>query len=452
MKASAGPLRLVPQPLAKAFGRRLPIARSRLERSRRARLVRPTTENVRRLPLYVQRFDRAVADAYLEQIGDVSRPSTRAGCVNGARPCPWVSCRHHLYLDIDASNGSIKRNFPDIEPHEMSASCSLDIADEGGAQLEIVGDAMNITRERARQIEVKALGRVQKRAQLGPLRDYAEGRVPTNVKTGSVGAWGEVVQAPIAEEAPESEIDESPRKIWDLQREETSGRVSAASMAVFRSYMNDSIVNGFEAVDSVARERLAAVEERMSTVPLERVSLAGEDFEEDEHGVDRAEPRRERASSAQTLPQPAASAAPTEKRMPESRIEEVFALVAKGVTRTAEIADQIGIHKNVINRYLRALSEAGRVETTGAGRTTAYHVKGKAPAPTTPSGAKAPRAAKPKKKTATAMVHVPKVKDLEAAPASSGARFTLRYFEAHVDCASAQDVAQLLAALKGVFS
>jgi len=81
------------------------------------------------------------------------RPKTRDECKGGARPCPHVSCKHHLYLDVNPKNGSIKFNFPDLEPHEMVQSCALDVADQGGLTLEEVGQHLNLTRERVRQLE-----------------------------------------------------------------------------------------------------------------------------------------------------------------------------------------------------------------------------------------------------------------------------------------------------------
>lgn len=80
------------------------------------------------------------------------RPETRDQCAQGMRPCPYVSCKHHLYLDV-TEIGSIQFNFPDLEVWDMDESCALDVADKGGAVLEQVGEALNITRERARQIE-----------------------------------------------------------------------------------------------------------------------------------------------------------------------------------------------------------------------------------------------------------------------------------------------------------
>ncbi len=85
------------------------------------------------------------------------RPKTRADCASVPRPCPFVGCRHHLYLDINEQTGSLKVNRPGIPPAELTESCSLDVADRGEATLREVGLLMNITRERARQIEVRGL-------------------------------------------------------------------------------------------------------------------------------------------------------------------------------------------------------------------------------------------------------------------------------------------------------
>ena len=88
---------------------------------------------------------------------DIPRPTTREQCREDVRPCPWVACKHHLYLDINPETGSIKINFPDLEPWEMQNTCALDVAERGGITLEEVGEIMNLTRERIRQVEVRGL-------------------------------------------------------------------------------------------------------------------------------------------------------------------------------------------------------------------------------------------------------------------------------------------------------
>jgi len=88
---------------------------------------------------------------------DIPRPTNREECRGEQRPCPWVACKHHLYLDINPETGSIKINFPDLEPWELKHTCALDVAERGGITLEEVGEIMNLTRERIRQVEVRGL-------------------------------------------------------------------------------------------------------------------------------------------------------------------------------------------------------------------------------------------------------------------------------------------------------
>lgn len=92
---------------------------------------------------------------------EAARPRMRAECVGGLRPCPFVACKHNLYLDINAETGSIKFNYPDLEPGDLAESCSLDVAERGGHTLEVVGSLLCITRERTRQIEVRAMMRLK---------------------------------------------------------------------------------------------------------------------------------------------------------------------------------------------------------------------------------------------------------------------------------------------------
>jgi len=87
----------------------------------------------------------------------IRRPRTRSDCYGFARPCGFVGCRHHLYLEVNPETGTIKLNRPDLAPEELKESCSLDVAERGGLTLEEVGEITNLTRERVRQIEVGAL-------------------------------------------------------------------------------------------------------------------------------------------------------------------------------------------------------------------------------------------------------------------------------------------------------
>ncbi len=105
-----------------------------------------------------------------ERAGDVveveayDRPKHRSECVSAPRPCLYVACKHHLYLDVNPETGSIKLNFPDKEPWELEETCALDVAERGGVTLEEVGDILNLTRERVRQVEVTGLTKMREQS------------------------------------------------------------------------------------------------------------------------------------------------------------------------------------------------------------------------------------------------------------------------------------------------
>lgn len=142
----------------------------------------------------------------LEADGPYWRPKTRGDCAKVPRPCPYVACSKNLYLDT-SETGSIILNFPHLEPGQMPAdrSCSLDLADRGPMTLEEIAVVTNLTRERIRQVELKALIRrarpaaislglgpedaaaVGARRQVSPGADLeetgVEGAVPSDVAT-----------------------------------------------------------------------------------------------------------------------------------------------------------------------------------------------------------------------------------------------------------------------------
>ncbi len=112
-----------------------------------------------------------VIDPEVEEIireVEAQRPRNRADCAAGPRPCMFISCKHHLYLDVNPATGSIKLNFPDKEIWEMAETCALDVADRGGITLEEVGAIMNLTRERIRQVETRGLLKLRAMAEDEP--------------------------------------------------------------------------------------------------------------------------------------------------------------------------------------------------------------------------------------------------------------------------------------------
>lgn len=138
-------------------------------RSRRKRAVRARTISVKRMTKRELEIGRLL---YPED--DYNKPRVRNACMGGARPCPYVSCKHHLYVDVSPRTGAIKLNFPDLEVWEMGDSCALDVADRGGTTLEDVGAIMNLTRERIRQVEVKALAKLEALRDMSALRDFVD--------------------------------------------------------------------------------------------------------------------------------------------------------------------------------------------------------------------------------------------------------------------------------------
>ena len=146
-----------------------------------AEVVAPAapTPRVRALTISMERLSkRELERGRLEWPNEGhERPRSRAECLHGQhaeRPCPFVSCKHHLYLDVNDRTGSIKVNFPVAEVWDMPDTCTLDIADRGGITLEEVGEIMNLTRERIRQLETRGLAKLRALGEMAALSDYCD--------------------------------------------------------------------------------------------------------------------------------------------------------------------------------------------------------------------------------------------------------------------------------------
>lgn len=149
--------------------RRLPIVAEdrpgvvRAEPCERSPRVRAHTVSVKRLSK--RELERGAAE-YPEQPGrDYLRPRTFEECesvgLGDITPCPFVSCKHHLYLDVNPRTGSIKLNFPGHEVDELPATCSKRVADAGGVTLDAVATVINTSRERVRQIESRIIAKLK---------------------------------------------------------------------------------------------------------------------------------------------------------------------------------------------------------------------------------------------------------------------------------------------------
>jgi len=90
---------------------------------------------------------------------------TRGDCTELAlgtaqNPCPHVRCKYHLAIEVSARTSNVVLVYGSDDPSDWVETCALHVCDLGGATLEQVGAAHNVTRERARQIESKAIARV----------------------------------------------------------------------------------------------------------------------------------------------------------------------------------------------------------------------------------------------------------------------------------------------------
>ncbi|RTL06485.1 hypothetical protein EKK58_05210 [Candidatus Dependentiae bacterium] len=133
-------------------------------RSRRKRHTRPSTLSMLRVT------KQKLAQWRKDEPDDGRRrlPLERNECRGGERPCGYISCKWHLFIDVDPRRGSIKFNFPDLFDDDgtpllddMAETCALDVRDRGGDTLEAVAAQMNITRERIRQIQNAALRKLR---------------------------------------------------------------------------------------------------------------------------------------------------------------------------------------------------------------------------------------------------------------------------------------------------
>ena len=92
-------------------------------------------------------------------------PATRGDCVAGPRPCPYLSCRHHLWLVLQqdqAGNWQKGRHGETGFRPSTNETCALDVA-ERGAPSEEVGRLLGMDATRVRQLAAGALKKLLKR-------------------------------------------------------------------------------------------------------------------------------------------------------------------------------------------------------------------------------------------------------------------------------------------------
>jgi hypothetical protein len=102
---------------------------------------------------------REIAEGVRLQAYYGQRPTTRSQCVDVPRPCPFVSCRSNLYLDV-TKQGWLKPNFPNLQPGEMKESCARDVAERGGVEMHELGPLLNLTQAGVAKIVDSGLRKV----------------------------------------------------------------------------------------------------------------------------------------------------------------------------------------------------------------------------------------------------------------------------------------------------
>jgi hypothetical protein len=118
-------------------------------------------------------------------LADHRRPQTRAECEQFERPCPFVGCRHHLFLDVTAK-GSIRFPFGDdvsvIET--MAQTCSLDGAEQGETPVDELAKVFELSAQGMRLLYWQAMTHIGIKDDIRQLALETEGCDPPEAREG----------------------------------------------------------------------------------------------------------------------------------------------------------------------------------------------------------------------------------------------------------------------------
>jgi hypothetical protein len=92
---------------------------------------------------------------------DQMRPRTREDCAGVLRPCPYVTCRHNLFVDgTEGKDGRsyLKKSCAEPDQMDPKSSCVLDVVEDNpdGMSQGDVARAMGLTQQRVDQLERSA--------------------------------------------------------------------------------------------------------------------------------------------------------------------------------------------------------------------------------------------------------------------------------------------------------
>lgn len=85
------------------------------------------------------------------------RPLTRGDCARVERPCPWVSCRYHIGIDVNPQNGVVIEH----AGWENRYTCSLDLAEHGGLTAQEIAAVYEQSRQRIDEIVACACAKLR---------------------------------------------------------------------------------------------------------------------------------------------------------------------------------------------------------------------------------------------------------------------------------------------------
>jgi hypothetical protein len=111
--------------------------------------------------------------------------TTNGECMDAGGPCERVYCRYHLGASALAN----------AHNDGETPTCALDVARLGPQTLNVIGELLGVSRQRAQQIEANALGKLKAFAEVNGidlrqlLAEFSEGETPTSYLYPESDGW-----------------------------------------------------------------------------------------------------------------------------------------------------------------------------------------------------------------------------------------------------------------------
>lgn len=301
------------------------------------------------------------------RVVEEARPRTRGECEDGPRPCPWVSCRYHLAVDVTATQTKVIR--PELPVEEMADTCALDVAVQHpeGLRQEDVAAILDLSIESIRQTEIasRAGMRLAGGPDLRALHAEGGGRNPAD-EVEEIGDTAPMFWRP--DDKSEAEVREELAEAW-------SSKVVALVVGA-----------------------------RLPLVMAARAATRGTWSDEEEQPGERALPEDEEDDMPKT----------------ETEVRKAIAdLLAAGPRTVAELAELTEEEPGRVSGILGALRENGQAHGVAGGKASKWHAGPRPEKPAkAPSKPKAARKA-PESRAPLALVPPKASEPVAVAPAAS---------------------------------